>query len=68
MYSQITGSVNYSGVTVVWDLKAKKAVLNFSSPNRKLRCKAFAWNPDEVHIHNIFFYLYIKGYTNYYSL
>jgi protein transport protein SEC31 len=44
----ILASVNYSGVTSVWDLKAKRAVLSFNSPNRKLRCKALAWNPEEA--------------------
>eukprot|EP01114_Cavostelium_apophysatum_P005541 TRINITY_DN1672_c0_g2_i1.p1 TRINITY_DN1672_c0_g2~~TRINITY_DN1672_c0_g2_i1.p1 ORF type:complete len:1099 (+),score=314.97 TRINITY_DN1672_c0_g2_i1:121-3417(+) len=44
----ILGSTNQNGVTVIWDLKAKRAVLNFSDPNRKLRCRSMAWNPEEA--------------------
>lgn len=43
----ILGSVTYSGVAVVWDLKAKRAVLSFSDPNKKIRSRAIAWNPEE---------------------
>eukprot|EP01117_Protostelium_nocturnum_P002756 TRINITY_DN1366_c0_g1_i2.p1 TRINITY_DN1366_c0_g1~~TRINITY_DN1366_c0_g1_i2.p1 ORF type:complete len:1089 (+),score=273.69 TRINITY_DN1366_c0_g1_i2:269-3535(+) len=44
----ILGTTNSNGTTVVWDLKAKRAVLSFHDPNKKIRCRAMAWNPDEA--------------------
>jgi len=44
--AHILASTNYGGVTSIWDLKVKRAVLTFSDPNRKYRCRAMAWNPD----------------------
>ncbi|PRP76754.1 protein transport protein SEC31 isoform 1 [Planoprotostelium fungivorum] len=46
--SHILGSTNYNGVTNIWDLKAKRSVLNFSDPNKRIRCRSMAWNPDEA--------------------
>lgn len=43
----ILASSIYSGVTSIWDLRAKRAVLQFSDPSKKLRCRAIAWNPEE---------------------
>jgi hypothetical protein len=34
-------------LTVIWDLRAKRPVLNFSDPNRRIKCRAIAWNPVE---------------------
>jgi protein transport protein SEC31 len=44
----ILGSTSYNGVTMVWDLKVKRAVLSFHDPNKKIRCRAMAWNPEEA--------------------
>lgn len=33
---------------MIWDLKAKKPVLEFSDPNKKLQSRAIAWNPEEA--------------------
>jgi protein transport protein SEC31 len=43
----ILASAAYNGLTVIWDLRAKRPVLNFSDPNRKIKCRAVAWNPVE---------------------
>eukprot|EP01116_Phalansterium_solitarium_P012749 TRINITY_DN2929_c0_g1_i8.p1 TRINITY_DN2929_c0_g1~~TRINITY_DN2929_c0_g1_i8.p1 ORF type:complete len:1128 (+),score=373.01 TRINITY_DN2929_c0_g1_i8:203-3586(+) len=44
----ILASSSLSGVTVVWDLKNKRAILNLAEPTRKLRCRSIAWHPDEA--------------------
>eukprot|EP01119_Soliformovum_irregulare_P013768 TRINITY_DN3700_c0_g1_i1.p1 TRINITY_DN3700_c0_g1~~TRINITY_DN3700_c0_g1_i1.p1 ORF type:complete len:1138 (+),score=363.18 TRINITY_DN3700_c0_g1_i1:134-3547(+) len=44
--AHILASTNYNGVTSIWDLKVKRAVLTFSDPNRRYRCRAMAWNPE----------------------
>ncbi|KAL6073528.1 Protein transport protein SEC31 [Balamuthia mandrillaris] len=44
----ILASASYNGLTVVWDLKAKKQVLSFADPSRQYRCKSIAWHPKEA--------------------
>jgi len=34
------------GTTVVWDLKAKKEVINFKDPASRMRCSGVAWHPE----------------------
>jgi len=43
----ILASTNHNGVTSVWDLKAKRSLLTFHDANKKIRCRAMAWNPDD---------------------
>jgi len=43
----ILASTAFNGVTTVWDLRAKRPLLTFSDPNKKLRCRAMTWNPAE---------------------
>eukprot|EP00163_Fabomonas_tropica_P033726 TRINITY_DN9004_c0_g1_i2.p1 TRINITY_DN9004_c0_g1~~TRINITY_DN9004_c0_g1_i2.p1 ORF type:complete len:1069 (-),score=197.63 TRINITY_DN9004_c0_g1_i2:94-3300(-) len=42
----ILASTSNSGLSVVWDLKVKRAVISFSDPKTKHRCSALAWNPE----------------------
>lgn len=44
----ILASTAFNGVTVVWDLRAKRPLLTFSDPNKKQRCRAMVWNPAEA--------------------
>eukprot|EP01087_Luapelamoeba_hula_P021161 TRINITY_DN7347_c0_g1_i2.p1 TRINITY_DN7347_c0_g1~~TRINITY_DN7347_c0_g1_i2.p1 ORF type:complete len:1245 (-),score=229.89 TRINITY_DN7347_c0_g1_i2:167-3901(-) len=44
----ILAATAFNGTTVVWDLRAKKAVITFSDPSRKTRCRAMAWSPTEM--------------------
>lgn len=44
----ILASTQFSGVTVIWDLKAKKPVINFADRNSKARAKSIAWHPLEA--------------------
>ena len=43
----ILASAAYNGVSVVWDLRAKRPVLTFTDPSRKQKCRSVAWNPVE---------------------
>jgi len=43
----ILASTAYNGVSVVWDLRAKRPVITFSDPSRKTKCRTMAWNPIE---------------------
>ncbi|GAM22651.1 hypothetical protein SAMD00019534_058260 [Acytostelium subglobosum LB1] len=38
----------YNGTTVVWDLKAKKSIINFTDRNRKCKTRSLLWNPNEA--------------------
>jgi protein transport protein SEC31 len=44
----ILASTQFSGLTVIWDLKAKKPVINFADRNSKARSKSIAWHPAEA--------------------
>mmetsp|Transcript_11336 Transcript_11336/g.21478 ORF Transcript_11336/g.21478 Transcript_11336/m.21478 type:complete len:1133 (-) Transcript_11336:68-3466(-) len=39
-------SCSNTGMTVVWDLKMKKEVINFRDPASRQRCSSVAWNPE----------------------
>ena len=41
----ILATTSSSGVTVVWDLKAKRPVIYFSDKSVAGRCRAMAWHP-----------------------
>ena len=42
----ILATVGYNGVTIVWDLRAKRPALTFSDPSRRVTCRALAWSPN----------------------
>ncbi len=44
----ILASTQYSGITYIWDLKAKKPVINFTDRTGKAKAKSIAWNPSET--------------------
>jgi protein transport protein SEC31 len=44
----ILGTTTSTGVTVVWDLKSKKPLMNFSDKSVNGRCRAMAWHPDNA--------------------
>lgn len=46
----ILGSSTLGGVVIVWDLKSKKPLLEFSDPSKKLQYRSIAWNPEEVSV------------------
>eukprot|EP00762_Andalucia_godoyi_P003033 ANDGO_04180.mRNA.1 Protein transport protein SEC31 homolog B len=46
--AHILGSTSINGLSVVWDLKQKRPVFTFADKNRKLRCSAISWNPENA--------------------
>ena len=43
----IMASTSQNGTSVVWNVKDNRAILTFSDPKRKHRCRVLAWNPTE---------------------
>eukprot|EP00002_Diphylleia_rotans_P014283 TRINITY_DN2783_c0_g1_i5.p1 TRINITY_DN2783_c0_g1~~TRINITY_DN2783_c0_g1_i5.p1 ORF type:complete len:1070 (-),score=205.88 TRINITY_DN2783_c0_g1_i5:126-3335(-) len=44
--AHILGSATHNGQCVIWDLKARRPVINFSDSSKMRSCRAIAWNPD----------------------
>ncbi|EFA74877.1 WD40 repeat-containing protein [Heterostelium album PN500] len=44
----IIASAYYNGNTYVWDLKARRSIINFSDRNRKCSTRSILWNPNEA--------------------
>ncbi|EGG16691.1 WD40 repeat-containing protein [Cavenderia fasciculata] len=43
----IIASSFYNGITSVWDLKAKKSIIQFSDRTRRCKTRSILWNPTE---------------------
>ena len=44
----ILATTSSTGVTVVWDLKAKRPIINFSDKSVPGRCRSMAWHPENA--------------------
>eukprot|EP00698_Gefionella_okellyi_P004125 TRINITY_DN13861_c0_g1_i1.p1 TRINITY_DN13861_c0_g1~~TRINITY_DN13861_c0_g1_i1.p1 ORF type:complete len:1141 (-),score=252.13 TRINITY_DN13861_c0_g1_i1:7-3429(-) len=42
----ILATTSHNGNSVVWDLKAKRSVVTFTNPTKKVRCSCLAWSTD----------------------